>query len=238
MKITFISDTHGQMGYLKKEYLHKGGDVLIHSGDLTNSGSLGEVFNQLTIMRSLPFKYKFFMPGNHDLIFESNPKESIELVDQINKTFCNEPGGSIELIFPQGLKTIDYGTEKINLFFSCYMPKFGNWAFMLPRNSAELRKEVEKIPNNIDILVTHSPPLGILDKNREGNPCGCEILKEMYQSKKISPKLHAFGHIHETPGIQKTWGTTFINASSLCHVSKGSNFLLQVREPYTIEYGV
>ena len=51
----------------------------------------------------------------------------------------------------------------------------------------------EEIPSDLDILVTHYPPLGILDQDL-GSP---EILNFVLKAK---PKHHIFGHIHATEG--------------------------------------
>ena len=68
------------------------------------------------------------------------------------------------------------------------------------------------IPYGTDILITHIPPLGILD--------GTEVLYGDYSLLKkvfeIKPKLHLFGHIHESPGQEIIDNITFSNASSIC----------------------
>ena len=66
------------------------------------------------------------------------------------------------------------------------------------------------IPANTDILITHGPPYGILDKNRVGFSAVCQSLKRAV--KRIQPKLHVFGHIHEAGGMVEMEGTTFVNA--------------------------
>ena len=65
---------------------------------------------------------------------------------------------------------------------------------------------------DVDILVTHSPPYGILDVSNKGNYCGSKaLLKEVHR---IKPKLHLFGHIHEARGNTK------INQIIYCNVAK------------------
>src|SRR5690606_28258558 len=76
----------------------------------------------------------------------------------------------------------------------------------------------DKIPNNVDILVTHGPPFGVLDKTYYDNKnVGCEILMQKIQM--VRPVLHVFGHIHECRGvvIDKIGGSpiTYVNTSSL-----------------------
>ena len=62
------------------------------------------------------------------------------------------------------------------------------------------------IPADTDILITHGPPHGILD-----NEMGDEEL--LSQIQEIKPRIHCFGHIHGTFGMQILNGTTFINSA-------------------------
>ena len=72
------------------------------------------------------------------------------------------------------------------------------------------------VPSGLDVLVTHGPPLGILDRTYDGQHVGCEDLKRTVEDKR--PKLHVFGHIHEGYGVERAAATTFVNAS-LCDLS-------------------
>lgn len=87
------------------------------------------------------------------------------------------------------------------------------------QSEEELAEKWKLIPSDTDILVTHSPPAGILDatyrKYRVGSKSlRCEMLR-------IKPKLHVFGHIHEGYGEDaEEWGeggkiTKFVNASHM-----------------------
>ena len=55
----------------------------------------------------------------------------------------------------------------------------------------------ENIPD-VDILITHQPPFMILDVGKSDH-VGCEYLLE--RVKKMKPRLHIFGHIHESYGV-------------------------------------
>ena len=76
----------------------------------------------------------------------------------------------------------------------------------------ELAEKFALIPDDMDILITHSPPEDILDElEEEGKHVGSIAL--FNRIKKIQPSLHVFGHIHSSYGIKKLNSTTFINAS-------------------------
>ena len=67
-----------------------------------------------------------------------------------------------------------------------------------------------QIPENTDVLVSHSPPFGILDFDDNIN-YGCPDLLKVVE--RISPRYHLFGHIHANHGIQKIGQTTFVNSA-------------------------
>jgi Icc-related predicted phosphoesterase len=89
-------------------------------------------------------------------------------------------------------------------------PEFLNWAFNKKRG-AEIKRYWDRIPAGIDVLVTHGPPQGILDKTEEGLLVGCEELIGAVH--RVHPKVHIFGHIHEGYGHMRQDGILFVNAS-------------------------
>ena len=69
-----------------------------------------------------------------------------------------------------------------------------------------------KIPDDVDVLITHGPPANILDRTYTGQYVGCPHLLARVQ--KIRPRLHVFGHIHEAYGQEEHDSTIFVNAST------------------------
>ena len=70
----------------------------------------------------------------------------------------------------------------------------------------------ELIPNDTDVVITHEPPVMILDES-SGIHWGNAPLKNRIME--IKPRYHFFGHAHESYGIQKLEGIVFSNASLL-----------------------
>lgn len=195
MKLTFISDTHS---------LHErmppiaGGDVLIHCGDFTGRGSLEDTEQFAVFMATQDFTHKIVIAGNHDTCFEDHRRDDAEtcLVDN-GITYLNDSGITI---------------EGMNFWGSPVQPEFFNWSFNRQRGEG-IRRHWGKIPENTDVLITHGPPRGILDRCTNSFYAGCDDLLECVQ--RIKPKIHAFGHIHEAYGLIDTDDTTFINACTL-----------------------
>jgi Icc-related predicted phosphoesterase len=59
------------------------------------------------------------------------------------------------------------------------------------------------------LLITHGPPYGILDNGKSGKNVGSKHLLEVV--KKIKPRYHIFGHIHESTGMNKIENTFYLN---------------------------
>ncbi|KAL9113346.1 MAG: hypothetical protein Q9227_002387 [Pyrenula ochraceoflavens] len=57
------------------------------------------------------------------------------------------------------------------------------------------------IPAGVDIVMTHGPPKGILDRcARSGERLGCENL--LRATRRVRPLMHCFGHIHNGYGAE------------------------------------
>lgn len=69
------------------------------------------------------------------------------------------------------------------------------------------------IPTAVDVLITHEPPLGILDEDRQGEHWGNESIRERVNA--ISPRLHLFGHAHNAYGVKLHNSTLFSNGAIL-----------------------
>ncbi|UGS19883.1 metallophosphatase domain-containing protein [Flavobacterium cyclinae] len=193
MQITTLSDTHG----LHHQLQLPGGDLLIHAGDVCNRGTQEEATNFIDWFEKQSYTYKIFIAGNHDFFFENFTQQEIQDILPKNIFYLNDTG--IEI-------------DGINIWGSPITPEFHNWAFNRKRGE-EINKHWQLIPNNTDILITHGPAFGILDKTMHNLNVGCEKLLKAV--KNIQPKYHVFGHIHEAFGSLNEKETTYINTSSL-----------------------
>lgn len=192
-KIVLISDTHN----LHSKITIPECDILIHAGDATGRGTLQEVSSFLYWLSQQPAKHKVAIAGNHDWLFDRDPFMARNLLSQYSDIIMLND----ELKEVMGLK----------IYGSPVTPRFFDWAFNADED--DLYETWSKIPDGIDILVTHGPPKGVLDITQDGDSVGCPILAAeiMYR---IKPKYHIFGHIHEGYGQQKIEGITYINAST------------------------
>lgn len=211
-RITFMSDTHTKHKYVTPDL--PGGDILIHCGDITNRGYMTEIRNFLEWFEGLSgYDEKIFIAGNHDFGFQDNPKECAKLLKEFpNVTYLEDTSVTI---------------DGIKIYGSPWQPRFYDWAFNVERGDAIAQKWV-KIPNDIDILITHGPVFGILDQTYTKQRVGCEELYKRVND--IKPKIHACGHIHYARHIKQIEDTVYINACCL-----GEEYLYE-NAPITIDY--
>ena len=161
MKILQISDTHNRHRQLTNL---PEADVIVHCGDFADNGTEEEVLDFLNWYIDLPYKYKIFVTGNHDLCLW-DAKDIEDLPE--NVFFLQDRGVTIE-----GVK-----------FFG------------IAYNHSE-----RLIPEGTDIVITHEPPIMILDESAGIHWGNVPLFKRIME---VRPRYHLFGHAHESCGTLK-----------------------------------
>ena len=207
MKIVFISDTHSAHRELE---LPKG-DVLVFAGDMCVShtgASDEELVKQVRDFDSwlgeLDYERKICIAGNHDKVFEK----------------------SLVTTLSNGIYLEDeyYEYKGVKFYGSPWTPHFYG-AFNTDEESLEERyNDIE----DVDVLITHGPPFGVLDSPYKGDHSGSHALRIAVD--RIKPKVHVFGHIHGDYGNEVHSGTQFFNASMA-----GRSHTEMVNEPWKYE---
>jgi 3',5'-cyclic AMP phosphodiesterase CpdA len=134
------------------------GDILVHSGDFDWSKHSGGIFRSnnfeeiVQLMNDFfdrfPHKVKIFVAGNHEACFEGKKLQAVQqrltsAVYLFNSSFSYEG-----ILF--------YGTP--------YTPfRLMTNARSFIRTSRKIAAHWRQIPSKTDVLVTHSPPYGVLD---------------------------------------------------------------------------
>ena len=192
MKLVCISDTHGHHRSLTLPE----GDVLLHAGDFHrdhNNTDEIEDFNEW--LGSLDYTHKVIIAGNHDFCLEWLPAYNQKKIT--NAVYLRD--SSVEI-------------EGFKIYGSPWTPRFFDWAFNQDRGQ-ESAERWAKIPDDTDILITHGPPHGILDRvYNKGDHLGCEELRKRVDD--LTLKLHVFGHIHAGYGDMFCEKTRYVNASA------------------------
>lgn len=196
MRLVCISDTHSRHEQMPPI---PSGDVLIHAGDCTSSGSLPALDDFTTWLGAQPHRHKILIAGNHDHCFVRYSAWAREM--------CEKQG----INYLQGeAKSID----GLNFYGFPWQPIYRNMSFNA--GPSELWERLKLVPDNTDVLITHGPPLGIFDwmPDIREHVGSFEIAKMIDRLPQL--KALVFGHIHEGYGFatRESDGIKFANAST------------------------
>lgn len=216
-RITHISDTHNKHKNLDGKL--PGGDILIHSGDISSLGRKHEVEGFIKWFNKIEgYTHKIFIAGNHDMSFDREQLLRDKLTHFEGRTEwdteCSDgkPEWLKDLLETALNPNVFYlensfvELDQIKIWGSPYSATFGyGWAFNVDRgyDSAQMWNS---IPNDADIVITHGPIFGYCDKTSNTyENVGCEDL--YHRLNELNVPLHFSGHIHEGYGYKETnWG--------------------------------
>ncbi|KAI1161915.1 Metallo-dependent phosphatase [Nemania serpens] len=185
LSVVCISDTHNSQCDIPD------GDILIHAGDLTQSGSFEELQAAIAWLRQQPHAIKIAVAGNHELLLD--PSKDDQNGSALAARERLDWGGIVYLQDSSTTITCPNG-RRLNVYGSPRSRRHGNWAFQYPRGEDVWASSV---PDNTDILITHGPPRAHLDLTTLG--CN-DLLRELWR---VHPVLHVFGHVHEGYGHEQ-----------------------------------
>lgn len=195
MKIVATSDTH--FSPIEPPGGWPDGDVFIHAGDALYAGTPMEWMPFVDDMNLLKqYKEKYFVPGNHDKHVELYTGSSWQEL---------EDAGVITLM---GKKTKQVLPNGMTLAGMPYVTNLPYWAFN--REEEQIAQFLESL-GRVDILVTHTPPRGLLDRDylKKGTHYGSTALRRYLH--KFQPQIIICGHVHEGYGKVVEDRTTVYN---------------------------
>ncbi len=242
MRITHISDTHNKHKQLNGKL--PGGDLLIHSGDISSLGRKSEVEDFIKWFNKIDgYTNKIFIAGNHDMTFDREVllRNKLDYFDGGRNNWdtpCadGKPEWLINLLATGLNPNVFYlensyvEIDQIKIWGSPYSATFGyNWAFNVDRgyDSAQMWN---KIPEDADIVITHGPIYGYCDRTlRTNENVGCADL--YHRLNELKTPLHFSGHIHEAYGYKETtWGGYAFNGCNCSLAYEVDN------DPITFDY--
>lgn len=211
MDITAISDLHGH--YPKLE----GGDLLIVAGDLTRSDQPYQYEYLYDIFNEKKYKKIILIAGNHDNCIQNG---KVEFVNDTKIEYLCDSGTEFEYYNPkfplEDEGFLPSGKRNFKIWGSPWTLRFPGMnphcmAFTVDTEE-ELAEKWKLIPEDVDILVTHSPLAGFLDRvhdycNGKIFNVGSKSLKERIWRMENPPRLIICGHIHE--GYGQTFDTWY-----------------------------
>ena len=197
-----LSDMHGTLPKIEKPF-----DLMLIAGDsvdlysqrypkLSEDWYLGE---SLDWVNKLPFKSDeskvILIAGNHDVGLERMCKETKEMF-----LIALDSRSNHRVIYLENEQYFFKCEDKvISIFGTPWCKIFGNWGFMAAPET--LKEKYSKIPEELDILLTHDAPYGTSDQcygwiaqERTPYSIGNEQLRDAVIEKQ--PKLLLHGHLH------------------------------------------
>jgi Icc-related predicted phosphoesterase len=185
--LCIVADTHRK----HRELLIPECDLLIHCGDFCSFRREEErtLADADIWFAEAPAKHVVCIGGNHDFLLQSREFRFA------HATFLED-------------RTVEIGGLLIH--GSPWCPDLSGFAYYA--TNEQLIEKWRMIPSGIDVLITHTPPFGILDIPSSGGiHLGCPHLRA--ELNRIRPKLHVFGHVHASHGTHFENGTRFVNAA-------------------------
>jgi len=164
----------------------------------------------------LPHPHKLVIAGNHDFLFQYLEEGEAQSM-MTNFTYLQDRAVTIE-------GKVFYGSP--------WQPWFGGWAFNA--RPEEIRDHWSKIPEDTDVLITHGPPHRTLDTvgfGKRSRNVGCPLLRDAVL--RVTPEVHAFGHVHTSHARKDGKYTTSFNAALVNSKYKIDAF----RRPHTYDLG-
>ncbi|KAJ7888634.1 Metallo-dependent phosphatase-like protein [Mycena olivaceomarginata] len=203
-RFVLISDTHG------KTFPVPDGDVLLHSGDLTRSGTLSDLRHMMAWLFALPHPIKIIIAGNRDFILDrewydanwaQTGRHGNEATwESVFELLTGPSAVAANIVYlqdqPHKFRARPGGREW-TVYGSPRSPNVGSPVRAFAYNEADGEALMAAFPST-DILLTHCPPHNILDVTNKADRAGCSALAARLSS--LRPRLHVFGHIHEARG--------------------------------------
>ncbi|GAM38162.1 40S ribosomal protein [Talaromyces pinophilus] len=234
-RICILSDTHTETPHIRtfihKPYRHPlpKSDIFLHAGDLTKVGRQEE--HQIVVdmlKKDVHAEVKIIIAGNHDLTHDRkyyaekgvgrHGSARLEDPEAIRALYTDDAAKDAGIVYmEEEVRTFTLKNgAKFTVYASPYTPEFCGWAFAYDRDedrfnphdgpiASSVNQWVPDFPG-VDIMVTHGPPAGVLDKIYWGKNVGCDNL--LQACRRAKPRLHVFGHIHEAYGaVRRDWSS-------------------------------
>lgn len=206
-------------------------DVAIHCGDLTEESKLHEFTHAIKLLQTVNAGLKLVIAGNHDWTLDT-PQFEKKVAEARKNSIAEEDiwkewgtyNEARELLVnaDKDMVFLDEGRHEFNLKNGAKLTVFASPY----TSSVHAEGAFQYTPteghrfdlDDTDVVITHSPPRGILDRTDDRVNAGCPHLFEAVA--RARPRLHCFGHIHEAWGAKLvTWRGPITGDQPLSHLT-------------------
>lgn len=214
VKIVAISDLHGHLPKIPKC------DLLLIAGDICPMENEDIGFQRQWLydyftpwLSGIDARFKIGVAGNHDFVFDSIQNASLTFIPW---TLLHNSKIVIGLDDEWPYTESNIWNNKFTIWGSPYCIKFNDhWAFQ--KTDAELSEIWDTIPDDVDIIMTHTPPYMWGDESPQEiynektrswdhfqNLGSSSLRNHLIYRDFPNLKLVICGHIHEGRGIYET----------------------------------
>jgi len=216
LRLLVVSDTHSIWPYGPHAPAPEA-EMFIHCGDLTQAGDLASFKRAIADIKTIDTPLKLIIAGHHDV----NLDEAWVSKNMGDEAELDEHRECVKYMKAQeefGIHYLDEGVHEfevkngksLRVYASPYTPESNEYAFAYGKAEDRFNLGASRIPEGVDIVMTHGPPNFSgqkyfsgkkecrLDANKEGEHLGCEKLASAIR--RVKPALHCFGHVHEGRG--------------------------------------
>mmetsp|Transcript_76401 Transcript_76401/g.212235 ORF Transcript_76401/g.212235 Transcript_76401/m.212235 type:complete len:334 (-) Transcript_76401:89-1090(-) len=212
IRFVCLSDTHNKHDELPRLPM---GDVLVHTGDFTSFGTLEEVRSFAAWLGRQQHPVKIVVPGNHDMIMHESYWN--EFWSDWSRHY-QPTSAAFDCFTRAGVRVlIDEVVEVagVRIYGSPWTRRDEPWHTAFQKEREEMQALWDSVPGDVDVLLTHMPPLGTGDRDPNGERVGCHHLACAVKER-VQPQIHVFGHVHSDAGVVRRPETTYVNAASIC----------------------
>lgn len=190
IRVVCVANTRGDQPELPP------GDILIHAGSLTHAGTFVEMQQGLTWLSSQPHRYKVYVAGDRDELLDDKFTLTHHCREGVRRNKWDLDWGTVEYLqdthaelkFPERDRTV----VVVGSPWSLGNGKRPFQYVSAGRAGKPLWNRVfGKLDRKPDVVVTPSPPHGILLDVMNRRPVGCPHLASHIH--RLRPRLHVFG---------------------------------------------
>jgi hypothetical protein len=206
VRIVHMSDTFNLLRPSSRHAFLPDGDILVHSGNFTVNGSDDEfsLFDSWLASVKDVYHYRVICLGHRDVKrFGTEYDVMKALLPNATHVLCHEEATILGIRFYVAPWHWGY-----------------NFNYTLKQTAPQsAATRLNDIPDNVDVLVTHGPAFGRLDRTIEGEQWGSRELADAL--KRVKPLVHLHGHVTEARGYIPAFGHAPLTLNSaLCDRSR------------------
>lgn len=199
MKLALLSDLHGHLPAIEPC------DLVVIAGDIVPAWAW-----QTNVARQLKWLEESFNPW-----VEALPAPRVVMTfgnhDWFGPTGLWKPPTKVTLLLDQAAEI-----DGIRIYGTPWSPEFRTWAYM---DSEEgLAGRYAAIPADTELLISHAPPRGVVDRTATGEEVGSMVLRQRL-AELHSLRLVVCGHIHECGGEVEPCGSVCVYNAAIVNLA-------------------